>query len=98
MKFRNSEARNVKGDATMRKLRVLVIIGMMMCWVPTPSHAQVNIQIGGGETWYQGHPGRWYQENNQWRWRDADDGNEYYRDQDKYQWQKPYTPYKKADR
>jgi hypothetical protein len=49
---------------------------------------------GGGETWYQGHPGRWYQQNNQWRWRDADDGNEYYRDQDQYRWRSPYTPYR----
>jgi hypothetical protein len=82
----------------MRKLRVLVILGLIACWAPTPSHAQVNIQIGGGETWYQGHPGRWYQENNQWRWRDADDGNEYYQDRDQYNWRKPYKAYKKADR
>jgi|SRR5579863_6226615 len=48
---------------------------------------------GGGETWYQGHPGRWYQDNNQWRWRDADDNNEYYRDQSQYRWRSPYVPY-----
>ena len=82
----------------MRKLRVLIIIGLMMCWVAAPAHAQVNIQIGGGETWYQGHPGRWYQTNNQWRWRDADDGNVYYQSQDQYKWRKPYKTYHKTER
>jgi hypothetical protein len=53
-----------------------------------------NSGYAGGETWYQGHPGSWYQENNQWRWRDADDGNEYYRDQDQYRWRSPYKPYR----
>ena len=82
----------------MRKLRVLVIVGLMALWVAAPAHAQVNIQIGAGETWYQGHPGRWYQTNNRWQWRDADDGNVYYQSRDQYKWRKPYKVYHKTDR
>jgi hypothetical protein len=78
----------------MRKLRILVIMGLMACWAPVPCHAQVSVQRGGGETWYQGHPGRWHQENKQWRWRNADDNNEYYQDHNQYRWRSPYTPYK----
>jgi hypothetical protein len=75
----------------MKKLLLLAALALPITWVGF-SYAQVNVTIGGGD-WYQGHPGRWQQQEGHWVWVNSDDGNEYYPDNDQYKWKNPYRPY-----
>jgi hypothetical protein len=63
------------------KMRRLAIVGILLCsFALASSSAKAD-----DDDWYQGHQGRWVQQQNAWRFHDHD-GNEYRRHGNGWQW------------
>jgi hypothetical protein len=66
------------------KIRSLATVVILLCsFLLTPGFAKAQ-----DNDWYQGRRGHWAQENNQWRFRDAD-GDVYRQQGDRWEWSHP---------